>query len=247
MAQNIYDNQTFFDGYTQLPRQVRGLAGAPEWGMTVSMLSKITDKRVADLGCGFGWVSRWMRENGAKSVVGYDLSKKMIERAMKETSDNAIEYQIADLETLELPGNSFDLAYSSLTFHYIQDFKRLVKAIYRSLVEGGDFVFSIEHPIYMAARNPNWIADNGNYKTWPVNRYSVEGERRTDWFAKGIVKFHRTMGTTLNTLIDAGFEILRVEEFSPTKEQIELEPGLAEEMERPMILLISAKKKLQED
>jgi len=30
MAQNIYDNPDFFAGYSQLPRQVHGLDGAPE-------------------------------------------------------------------------------------------------------------------------------------------------------------------------------------------------------------------------
>ena len=30
MAQNIYDNPDFFSGYSQLPRQVQGLDGAPE-------------------------------------------------------------------------------------------------------------------------------------------------------------------------------------------------------------------------
>ena len=71
---------------------------------------------------------------------------------------------------------------------------------------------------------------------------AVEGERRTDWFAKGVLKHHRTLGTTLNTLIGAGFELRRVEEFAPTREQIEQLPELAEELERPMMLLVAARK-----
>jgi len=31
MAQNIYDNPAFFEGYARLPRSVQGLDGAPEW------------------------------------------------------------------------------------------------------------------------------------------------------------------------------------------------------------------------
>jgi hypothetical protein len=31
LAQNIYDLSEFFDGYSRLPRSVRGLDGAPEW------------------------------------------------------------------------------------------------------------------------------------------------------------------------------------------------------------------------
>ena len=61
MAQNIYDNPEFFSGYTQYPRQVIGLDGATEWPTVRAMLPPLQGKRVADLGCGFGWASRWMR------------------------------------------------------------------------------------------------------------------------------------------------------------------------------------------
>jgi SAM-dependent methyltransferase len=240
LAQNIYDNPDFFSGYSQLPRQVLGLDGAPEWPAIRALLPDLKGKRVVDLGCGFGWASRWMREQGAASVLGLDLSQSMIERARSKTADTAIEYRIADLETLELPEKAFDLAYSALTFHYIEDFGRLVRVIHRALVPGGRFVFTIEHPVFMAAERPQWISDDNGRKTWPVNGYSVEGERRTDWFAKGVLKYHRTLGTTLNALIDTGFEIRRVEEFAPTREQVEQMPQLAEELERPMMLIVSA-------
>jgi hypothetical protein len=57
-----------------------------------------------------------------------------------------------------------------------------------------------------------------------------------------VLKYHRTLGTTLNTLIAAGFELRRVDEFGPTREQIEQLPELAEELERPRMLLVSARK-----
>ncbi|MEY9178848.1 SAM-dependent methyltransferase [Bradyrhizobium sp. USDA 326] len=242
MAQNIYDNPNFFSGYSQLPRQVQGLSGAPEWPAIRALLPDLADKRIVDLGCGFGWASRWMREQGATSVLGIDLSENMISRAQEMTSDNAITYRTADLETLELPQATFDLAYSALTFHYICNFERLVRMVHRSLVPGADFVFTIEHPIFMAAANPRWTKDEDGRKTWPVNRYAIEGERRTDWFVKGVVKYHRTVGTTLNALIHAGFTIKAVEEFAPSLEQISENPALEEELERPMMLLISARR-----
>ncbi|MGC7406624.1 class I SAM-dependent methyltransferase [Pandoraea pneumonica] len=240
MAQNIYDNPDFFAGYSQLPRQVLGLDGAPEWPAIRAMLPDLQGKRVVDLGCGFGWASRWMRAQGAASVLGLDLSQNMIARATADTSDPAIEYRIADLDALDLPDAAFDLAYSALTFHYVRDFDRLVQRIHKSLASGGHFVFTIEHPIFMAAAHPHWIADEDGRKTWPVNGYSDEGERRTDWFAKGVLKYHRTLATTLNALMGAGFRLKRVEEFAPTPEQIRQMPALAEERERPMMLMISA-------
>ncbi len=240
MAQNIYDNPDFFANYSQLPRQVHGLDGAPEWPVIRGLLPDLRGRRVVDLGCGFGWASRWMRKQGAASVLGLDLSHNMIERARAETADAAIEYRIADLDTLDLPEGAFDLAYSALTFHYVQDFDRLVRVIRKALVPNAHFVFTIEHPIFMAAAQAQWIGEEDGRKTWPVNRYSVEGQRRTDWFIKDVLKYHRTLGTTLNTLIDAGFAIRRVEEFAPTPAQIEQAPQLAEELERPMMLIVSA-------
>lgn len=242
MAQNIYDNAEFFAGYSQLPRQTQGLEGAPEWPAIRALLPDAAGLRVADLGCGFGWASRWFREQRAASVLGVDLSRNMIERAQADTQDGAITYRTADLDTLELPQNAFDLVYSALTFHYVQDFARLVRMIHAALVPKGDLVFTIEHPIFMAAAHPRWTVDEDGRKTWPVNGYAMEGERRTDWFAKGVLKHHRTMATTLNTLIDAGFTLRRVVEFAPTPAQIAATPALAEEMERPMMMLVSARK-----
>jgi SAM-dependent methyltransferase len=242
MAQNIYDTTDFFEGYSKLPRQVLGLDGAPEWPAIKQMLPSLAGKRIVDLGCGFGWASRWMREHGAVSVLGFDLSENMIRRAKADTQDADIEYRIADLETLDLPEAAFDLAFSALTFHYVEDFDRLVQMVHSALTPDGDFIFTIEHPIFMAAAHPNWITDEEGRKTWPVNGYSVEGERRTDWFTKGVLKYHRTMATTINKLIGVGFQILRVEEFAPTPEQIREMPQLAEELERPMMLLVSARK-----
>lgn len=52
---------------------------------------------------------------------------------------------------LEVQRSSFDVAYSSLTFHYVRDFGRLIRMIYRALVPRGSIVFMIEHPIFMVA------------------------------------------------------------------------------------------------
>lgn len=242
MAQNIYDNSDFFEGYSQLPRQLIGLDGAPEWPAVRAMMPDLTDRKIADLGCGFGWAARWMREHGAASVVGFDLSRNMISRARADTHDSAIEYHIADLDTLELPASTFDIIFSALTFHYVEDFRRLSRVLQTALAPGGDLLFTIEHPIFMAAANPDWIQDDDGRKTWPVNSYSIEGERRTDWFAKGVLKYHRTIATTINILITSGFTIRRIEEFAPSPEQIKQIPTLAEELERPMMLLVSAQK-----
>jgi SAM-dependent methyltransferase len=121
MTQNIYDDETFFQGYSQLPRSVHGLDGAPEWASLRRLLPAVRGKRVLDLGCGFGWFCRWAAGEGAASVLGVELSEKMLARARAETRDPAVSYLKADLERFRPEADAFDLAYSSLAFHYLRD------------------------------------------------------------------------------------------------------------------------------
>ena len=156
------------------------------------------------------------------------------------TSAATITYAIADLEQLDLPAASFDLAYSSLAFHYIVDLKGLFERIHHALVPGGRLVFSIEHPIFMAPRNPGWLVDDQGRKSWPVDGYQLEGPRVTHWLAEGVIKQHRTLGTLLTLMIQAGFTLSQVEEWGPSEADLIARPALAEEQERPMMLLVSA-------
>ena len=237
MTQNIYDNEGFFAGYSKLGRSVEGLAGAAEWPTLRALLPDLAGKRVLDLGCGFGWFCRYVRDTGAAEVVGFDVSEKMLERARTTTTDAAISYARQDLETLELQPASFDLIYSSLTFHYIEKLPRLFAQIHAALAPGGSFVFSVEHPIYTAPSAPKWAGS-----TWPLDSYLEEGPRSTDWLANGVIKHHRTVGNYLNLLIETGFTLRHVGEWGPTPEQIAVHPEWANERQRPPFLLVSARR-----
>jgi SAM-dependent methyltransferase len=242
MAQNIYDEPSFFGGYSQLDRSVHGLAGAAEWPALRSMLPEMRGLRVVDLGCGYGWFCRWAREQGAGEVLGLDISEKMLDRARAATTDRAITYRRANLEELSLPAKAYDLAYSSLAFHYVEDAERLYRTIHDALVPGGRLVFSTEHPIFMASSRHDWITKDNGSRMWPVDRYSVEGRRVVQWLGADVVKYHRTIATTVNLLIAAGFRILRLEEFAPTAGQVAANPNLAEEIDRPMFLMVAAER-----
>jgi SAM-dependent methyltransferase len=151
-------------------------------------------------------------------------------------------YERADLKGIRLPGGRFGLAYSSLVLHYVEDAARFFEEVRRALAPGRRFVFPTERPIYTAPTKPGWSIDARGRRTWPVDGHSVEGPRTTDWLAQGVVKHHRTVGTTLNLLIRSGFAIGHVEEFRPTAGQIAARPELAEELERPMFLLVAARR-----
>lgn len=241
MSQNIYDNPAFFAGYATLPRSVNGLDGAPEWPSLRAMLPPLAGQRVLDLGCGYGWFCRYALQQGARDVLGLDVSEKMLAQAAALTEEPGIRYQRADLETLEL-NDSVDLVYSSLALHYLSNIDALFAQVYSALTPGGMLIFSCEHPIYTAPVQQQWVVDDQQQRSWPVNHYQQEGERISNWFTDGVKKQHRKLATWINTLITAGFEIAHLDEWGPDDQQVQQQPALAEERERPMLFLLAARK-----
>ena len=81
MIENKYDDETFFAKYSAFPRSVHGLKAAGEWHELKKLLPDFAEKRVLDLGCGFGWHCFYAAEHGAKQVLGIDVSEKMLKTA----------------------------------------------------------------------------------------------------------------------------------------------------------------------
>lgn len=245
MAQNIYDDAKFFEGYSQFPRSREGLAGAPEWPSLRAMLPDLGGLRVLDLGSGFGAFCRYAVEQGAAEVVGVDLSEKMIASAKERGPGLPIAYEQADLEAYVPAANAYDLVYSSLAVHYLADFDALVAKVYAALVPGGAFVFSMEHPIYAARGQTEWLEADGK-RVFALSDYGREGERVTNWVVDGIVKHHRKLATIVNSLIGQGFVLKGMDEWTPSADDFSALPGLADEIVRPMLLLVAAHKPTQE-
>lgn len=244
MKQNKYDDKTFFDKYSNMNRSKQGLEGAGEWHEFKEMLPDFQGKRVLDLGCGFGWHCRFAVENGAKSVIGVDISQKMLNAARDKTKSENIQYICMPMEDIDFPDNSFDVIISSLALHYIQSFEDILSKIRRCISIGGEFVFSVEHPIFTAQGPQDWYYDDkGNILHWPVDQYFTEGERKANFLGQEVIKYHRTLTTYLNSLIKAGFEITEVVEPKPAENLLHSIPGMLDELRRPMMLLVSARKK----
>jgi SAM-dependent methyltransferase len=239
MAQNVYDDPAFFAGYASMPRSVEGLDAAPEWPALQAMLPRLAGLRVVDLGCGFGWFCRWAAAAGAASVLGLDVSERMLERAVRETEDPRVTYRREDLETVDLDVGAFDVAYSSLTLHYLPDVDRVLAGIRAALAPGGVFVASVEHPVYTAPSAPAFVPGAARRPVWPLDRYLDRGSRVTDWLAPGVVKYHHTVSDYVGGMLRAGFTLTALEEWGPTDEQVAEHPDWAGDRERPLFMLLS--------
>ncbi|TWH58100.1 pimeloyl-CoA biosynthesis protein BioC [Desulfitobacterium sp. LBE] len=247
MKQNKYDDNLFFQKYSQMDRSTKGLAGAGEWKTLEGMLPGFKDQRVLDLGCGFGWHCQYALEHGAQAVTGVDISEKMLAVARTKT-DKRIHYIQMPIEDISFSNNSFDVVISSLAFHYLKSFEGIVEKVSGCLVQGGDFVFSVEHPAFTAYGSQDWYYDEkGNILHFPLDRYFVEGKRDASFLGEEVIKYHKTLTTYLNGLIQGGFELTGVVEPQPPEDLLHTVPGMHDELRRPMMLIVAARKKPEQD
>lgn len=146
----------------------------------------------------------------------------------------------------EIPAlnDKFDIVVSSLAFHYVEDFKGVVHNIYNLLNEDGVLVFSQEHPLCTChSGGDRWTRDeSGNKQYVNLSNYGVEGERESVWFVDNVKKYHRTVSTIINTLIEEGFTIQKVLEPLPTAELLENYPGYKDLYHKPDFLLVKVRK-----
>ena len=244
MKENRYDDPVFFRKYSEMARSRLGLEGAGEWKTLRPMLPDFTGKRVLDLGCGYGWHAFYAAENGAEKVLGIDLSEKMLAVAREKNTFQNVRFARGAMEDVRFPDGSFDAVLSSLALHYVKDYAELVSRVYRWLTPGGAFVFSAEHPTFTAYGNQDWYySPEGEILHFPVDRYFYEGEREAVFLGEKVVKYHRTVDGYLKPLWQAGFTGEDLSEPRPPEEMMDL-PGMKDEMRRPMMLLVSARKPL---
>jgi SAM-dependent methyltransferase len=242
--QNIYDEPEFFAGYLQLRRAESGLNAAVEQPALQRLLpSSFTGISVLDLGCGFGDFARLAFSWGAKQVIAVDISEKMLAAARATTADENVEYIRSPIESFDMQTAAFDLVVSSLALHYVEDYVAVVKKISQALRPGGRFVFSVEHPIATAYGSYEWHRDAAGAKLhWKLDRYREEGLRESQWFVPGVIKYHRTVETYVNTLLESGLTLKRLSEPEATPEALRKRPDLIETKRSPVFLAIAADK-----
>ena len=149
---------------------------------------------------------------------------------------------MTDIEKL---GEKYDLIYSSLAFHYVEDFDSFAKSMYNCLTDGGQLLFSQEHPIITATVDGKGHFNkdkNGNRISYTFSDYHRTGKRVTTWYVDGVVKYHRTFSDIINALANAGFVIEQVVEPLPEQWAIEKLPTMAKEYIKPNFLIIKARK-----
>ena len=242
---NVYDREGFYNEYKKMRDGKINANELIEIPTIKSMLPDLKGKTIIDLGCGNGNMSRYFVENGASKVYALDVSNNMIEEAKLNNNLKEITYLTMPLEELDKIDEKFDIAFSSLAFHYIEDFSKLIKDIYNLLNDKGMLIFSQEHPLNTAS-----ILDEQTEKYIEINKkryylisdYNNNSKREIIWNNDKVIKYHRNFSLTINTIINKGFNLLQIKESKPNDEIIKIVDKYKYQNDRPYFLFVKAQK-----
>ena len=118
---------------------------------------------------------------GAASVLGIDISEKMISYAREKNFSANISYLVMAFEDLDRLDEKFDVITSSLALDYVEDFGALMKQIRSMLNDGGQFVFSMSHPIATAydGQYDRYTRTKDGVRLYAnLHNYGIEGLRK---------------------------------------------------------------------
>lgn len=109
---------------------------------------------------------------------------------------------------------------------HIRNWNPVLREVYRVLNREGIFIFTVGVPFYECIKRIKW---KGKKFRLP-NDYFNERAIKTIWESNGksgkTVHYHKTYGTIVKLLVNAGFDIVDYEDCRPLKKAKKLYPDL---------------------
>jgi ubiquinone/menaquinone biosynthesis C-methylase UbiE len=169
-------------------------------------LPDLKNKTVLSMGCGTGEDAHYLKTAGAEKVYGIDISSELITLAQQSFPDCG--FSVMDMESLTFSDQTFDLMYSSLAVHYIDDWTRLMSETYRVLKTRGTFLFSCNHPIQSVVvkdkERKEMIVGKSYFSKEPVIK-SFNSEDTVINYNKtfeDIISYSRKAGFSIDTVVE---------------------------------------------
>lgn len=224
------------DAWTELSRAgydvYRDFLNTPAF---LQMLPEIRGLHGLDVGCGEGHNTRLLAERGAQ-MTAIDVSPRFIYHAKEAEARQplGIEYRVASATEMPFADGSFDFVVAFMSMMDIPENDRAMAEAFRVLKPGSFFQFSITHPCSDTPHRRNVRDESGKTYAIEVGRYFEHTQGRIDEWLFGaappeakeglpsfrVPRFHRTVSEWMNTIIDAGFLLERVEEPYATDEAV---------------------------
>ncbi len=196
----------------------------------LQFLPDVSGKDVLDAGCGPGFYSLYLLDQGAR-VTAFDLNPFFVERTRQRTGNHVIVRQADLAEPLKFCSDeSFDLIVCILVLHYLKEWRPTLTEFNRVLRSNGLLIFSTHHPFTDMEMSPT-----GDYFSTDL----IEDE----WDIGKVRFYRRPLSKISRDLIQSGFVIEDIAEPQPIKppDNVVFE-SYDRTMKSPMRLLIRARK-----
>lgn len=171
------------------------LLGAPD---------TLRGSRVLEIGCGAGQCGRWLRSQGARRVVGFDISHRQLQHSRRIDADTGHSLPTVQADTQYLPfaDAAFDVVFSSFgALPFVPSAKIALAEAARVLRPGGRLAFSVTHPVRWAF--PDDPTEHGFTLTqsyFDRTPYLEEGRSGRAIY----VEHHHTVGDWVRAVAGAG-------------------------------------------
>lgn len=197
-------------------------------------------RRVLDVGCGEGQVSRCIARAGTE-VVGLDRASSQIRTAHDRGGLPC--YTRAQAELLPFHGAAFDAVVLCLALEHIEPFEPAIHEVARVLVPGGQFLLLLVHPL-LQAPGSGWVDDEQlGEPYWKVGPY-LPDDAAIDEVAPGVhLPFaHRPLHRYVHVMGKVGLFIEDMVEPPPPSEVLIETGGFSIAPTIPRLLLLSARR-----
>ena len=100
------------------------------------------ERTILDAACGSGYGSNYLREQGARMVIGGDASQEAIEYATKHYAKDGLEFRLLDVQKLPFPDKYFDAIVSFETIEHLPRIEDFFSECRRVLKDNGMLICS---------------------------------------------------------------------------------------------------------
>ncbi len=114
--------------------------------------------RLLDAGCGTG---RRLKDSGAASAVGVDLSPEMLEAGQANAADADVRMVVGDVRDLPLPDRAFDLVWCRLVIGHLPECRTAYAELARVADDGAWVIVTDFHPQAYAAGHRRTFRHSG--------------------------------------------------------------------------------------